>query len=98
MRLDRRAGEPRLGPAVGGALAGLPIVLGPGFFFLMREAEAGFVAQAATALLGDVKPALSATRIIKAPARDVLRAIGDYLWLEIDKAIKAKAKRAAKGK
>ncbi|MRX49692.1 hypothetical protein GI374_04360 [Paracoccus sp. S-4012] len=37
----------RLGPAVGGALAGLPIVLGPGFFFLMREAEAGFVAQAA---------------------------------------------------
>lgn len=38
--------------------------------------ESGFVAKAATALLGDVKPALSATRIIKAPARDVLRAVG----------------------
>jgi hypothetical protein len=39
-------------------------------------AETGFVAQAAGALLGEVKPALSATRIINAPARDVLRAIG----------------------
>lgn len=29
---------------------------------------------------------------------DVLRAIGDHLWLEIDKAIRAKAKRAARGK
>lgn len=38
--------------------------------------ESGFVAQAAGAFLGDVKPALSATRIINAPARDVLRAIG----------------------
>lgn len=28
----------------------------------------------------------------------VLSAIGGYLWLEIDKAIKAKAKRAARGK
>lgn len=38
----------RLGPAVGGRLAGLPIVLGPGFLFLMRQAPADFVAEAAT--------------------------------------------------
>lgn len=37
----------RLGPAVGGRLAGLPIVLGPGFFFLMRQADAAFVSSAA---------------------------------------------------
>ncbi|HLT26457.1 MAG TPA: hypothetical protein VK047_07145 [Zeimonas sp.] len=37
----------RLGPAIGGALAGLPIVLGPGFFFLARTEEASFVIDAA---------------------------------------------------
>ncbi|HEY0876864.1 MAG TPA: hypothetical protein VGE10_00275 [Zeimonas sp.] len=37
----------RLGPAIGGALAGLPIVLGPGFFFLVRKEDASFVVDAA---------------------------------------------------
>lgn len=37
----------RLGPAIGGALAGLPIVLGPGFFFITMQAPAGFVSAAA---------------------------------------------------
>ena len=41
----------RLGPRVGGALAGLPIVIGPGFFFLMREHGSAFVAEAATTSL-----------------------------------------------
>lgn len=36
------------GPLVGGALAGLPMVLGPAFFFLSREASADFVAITAT--------------------------------------------------
>lgn len=35
------------GPVVGGALAGLPIVLGPGFYFLATQAPAPFVARAA---------------------------------------------------
>lgn len=37
----------RFGPLIGGALAGLPITLGPGFFFLIREAPASFIGQAA---------------------------------------------------
>jgi len=36
------------GPRIGGALAGLPIVLGPGFFFLARQAPAEFAAHAAS--------------------------------------------------
>jgi len=36
-----------LGPRIGGALAGLPIVLGPGFFFLAHQAPADFAAHAA---------------------------------------------------
>ncbi|QEI08901.1 hypothetical protein FXN63_25870 [Pigmentiphaga aceris] len=36
------------GPIIGGALAGLPIVLGPGFYFLAAQAPASFVSQAAT--------------------------------------------------
>jgi hypothetical protein len=38
----------RLGPLIGGALAGLPIILGPGFYFLMLQASGAFVADAAT--------------------------------------------------
>src|SRR5690606_7836215 len=37
----------RLGPSVGGALAGLPIVLGPGFLVLVRSESPSFVASAA---------------------------------------------------
>ncbi|MCY1516644.1 hypothetical protein D9M68_512900 [compost metagenome] len=40
------------GPLIGGALAGLPIILGPGFYFLSAQASPAFVAQtAAYALL-----------------------------------------------
>ena len=41
----------RLGAAIGGALAGLPIVIGPGFFFIARDHSAAFTAEAATASL-----------------------------------------------
>ena len=41
----------RLGPAIGGALAGLPIVTGPGFFFLARNHSVAFTADAGTASL-----------------------------------------------
>ncbi|MBT2786476.1 MULTISPECIES: hypothetical protein [unclassified Halomonas] len=37
----------RLGPKIGGVLAGTPIVLGPGFFFMIREQSDPFVADAA---------------------------------------------------
>lgn len=37
----------QFGPVVGGTLAGLPIVLGPGFFFLIKRASPSFVADAA---------------------------------------------------
>jgi uncharacterized membrane protein (GlpM family) len=37
----------RLGPTVGGVIAGLPIILGPGFYFLARCEPAAFVADAA---------------------------------------------------
>ena len=36
------------GPMIGGVLAGLPITLGPGFYFLVDQAPAPFVAQAAS--------------------------------------------------
>lgn len=41
----------RLGPVVGGIVVGLPIVLGPGFFFLLREQPPSFVALTATGAL-----------------------------------------------
>jgi hypothetical protein len=41
----------RLGPLIGGALAGLPIVIGPGFFFIARQHGAAFTADAAAASL-----------------------------------------------
>src|SRR5690625_7440058 len=37
----------QFGPIIGGALAGLPIVLGPGFYFLLGRAAAGFVSETA---------------------------------------------------
>lgn len=36
------------GPIIGGALAGLPMILGPGFYFLSAQSSAAFVAQAAS--------------------------------------------------
>ncbi|WP_395026102.1 hypothetical protein [Comamonas odontotermitis] len=39
------------GPIVGGALAGLPVILGPGFYFLAMQAPASFVAQTASSAL-----------------------------------------------
>ncbi|HSK39821.1 MAG TPA: hypothetical protein VK943_08630 [Arenibaculum sp.] len=42
----------RLGPMIGGALVGLPIVIGPGFFFLLQEHGTDFaVSSASYALL-----------------------------------------------
>ena len=37
----------RFGPLIGGAIAGLPIVLGPGFYFLIARAPTNFVSEAA---------------------------------------------------
>lgn len=36
------------GPLIGGALAGLPMVMGPAFFFLVQSASPGFVSLTAT--------------------------------------------------
>lgn len=52
----------RLGPTIGGILVGLPIVLAPGFYFLLRDYDASFVAQAATGALFS----LSATQVFLA--------------------------------
>lgn len=41
----------RLGPVAGGILVGLPIVLAPGFFFLLRDQPPDFVASAAIGAL-----------------------------------------------
>ena len=41
----------RLGPAIGGVLAGLPIVLAPGFFFLVRDQHPLFVSDMAAGTL-----------------------------------------------
>lgn len=49
----------KLGPIGGGLIAGLPIGLGPGFYFLINGASADFLVQAATFSL----LALSATQI-----------------------------------
>lgn len=52
----------RLGPAIGGVLAGLPIILAPGFYFLLHDHTAEFAAQAAAGSLFS----LSATQIFLA--------------------------------
>lgn len=52
----------RFGPLVGGVIAGLPIGLGPGFYFLLEDASAEFLAQAATSSL----LALGATQVFLA--------------------------------
>lgn len=41
----------RLGPRLGGIVAGTPIVLGPGYFFMLREQPAEFIATAAVSSL-----------------------------------------------
>jgi len=41
----------RLGPAIGGVLGGLPIVIGPGFYFLMLEQSTEFTIGAAISSL-----------------------------------------------
>lgn len=41
----------RLGPVVGGVVVGLPIVLAPGFFFMLREHDPAFVALGAAGAL-----------------------------------------------
>lgn len=41
----------RVGPRLGGIIAGTPIVLGPAFFFLGREQDAAFIAEAAVSTL-----------------------------------------------
>jgi uncharacterized membrane protein (GlpM family) len=41
----------RYGSRIGGVAAGMPIVIGPGFFFLITEQNAAFVANAAVATL-----------------------------------------------
>ncbi|WP_265519184.1 hypothetical protein [Nitratireductor luteus] len=52
----------RVGPAMGGILVGLPIVLAPGFYFLLRDYNAEFVSQAAAGALFS----LSATQVFLA--------------------------------
>ena len=49
----------RLGPVAGGLVAGLPIGLGPGFFFLLENSSAGFLQEMAVHSL----LALSATQL-----------------------------------
>lgn len=41
----------RLGPTIGGALAGLPMVIGPGFYFIAREHPEEFTSTTAAASL-----------------------------------------------
>lgn len=41
----------RLGPRLGGILAGMPIVLGPGYFFMLQEQDADFVRAAVLSTL-----------------------------------------------
>lgn len=67
----------RLGPAMGGILVGLPIVLAPGFYFLLRDYEPSFVAETAAGALFS----LAATQVFLATyvtlsRRGALPAIG----------------------
>lgn len=41
----------KLGPRLGGIIAGTPIILGPGYFFMLQEWPTGFVQEAALATL-----------------------------------------------
>lgn len=41
----------KLGPRLGGIMAGTPIILGPGYYFMLKDWPAGFVEEAALATL-----------------------------------------------
>lgn len=75
----------RAGPAFGGIIAGLPIVLGPGYYFMLREQPPAYVADAVLLSLA----ALTATQIflltyVLAPARLSplpTVALAAFLWI-----------------
>ncbi|WP_416140576.1 hypothetical protein ACM26W_09475 [Halomonas sp. HK25] len=43
----------KLGPRLGGILAGMPVILGPGYFFMLQEQPAPFVQDGVLATLHD---------------------------------------------
>jgi len=75
----------RLGPRLGGIFAGTPIILGPGFFFLLREQPPAFVASAAVSSLHALTATLVFTVIYVLCARRfgawASVALATFAWL-----------------
>ncbi len=75
----------RLGPKIGGVLAGTPIVLGPGFFFMIREQSDPFVADAALgslhAMLATLMFCLSYVLLAKRWGAVVSVACSALIWM-----------------
>lgn len=75
----------RLGPKIGGVLAGMPIVLGPGYFFMIREQSEQFVANAS---LGSLQAMLATLMfclgyVLLAPSLGALLSVilSGFVWL-----------------
>ncbi|TVP43599.1 MAG: hypothetical protein EA345_16655 [Halomonas sp.] len=75
----------RLGPKIGGVLAGMPIVLGPGYFFMIREQSDSFVADAALgslqAMLATLLFCLSYVLLAKRLGAFVSVACAALIWI-----------------
>lgn len=75
----------RLGPRLGGILAGTPVILGPGYFFMLREQSAGFVQDAVLSTLHALVATLLFTVcfVLTAARLSALRslALASLLWV-----------------
>jgi len=75
----------RLGPRLGGILAGTPVILGPGYFFMLREQSADFVQQAVLSTLQALVATLLFTVcfVVSAARRSALQslALSSLLWV-----------------
>lgn len=75
----------RLGPRLGGILAGTPIILGPGYFFMLQEWPTEFIQEAALATLHALIATLlfSISFVLTAEKLDALGSLGlaTLVWI-----------------
>lgn len=75
----------RLGPRLGGILAGTPVILGPGYFFMLREQSPAFVQQAVLSTLQALVATLLFTVcfVVSTARRTALQglALASLLWV-----------------
>ncbi|MCE0731738.1 hypothetical protein LWH48_02825 [Halomonas sp. G15] len=75
----------RVGPRLGGILAGTPVILGPGYFFMLREQAPAFVQEAVLSTLHALVATLLFTVcfVISAARLSAVKSLGlaSLLWV-----------------